>query len=107
MTKEQVLENLQSNARELSKLEYWFKTQGQSELSQYVCVKRLVNFKVQDIIESTLPEGIDVELSNLSLSLYSNMIKYRDEGIYTLADLYAAAYDSLPSIRHIIQNYLP
>ena len=107
MERNEVLEKLQDNARDISSLEEWFKSCGEQRLSEYACVWRLINFKVQDIVRSAALNEAKNLLNELRVYLCNRMEYYRDNRITALSELYGAAIDGLVKAESLLQDYLP
>lgn len=106
-TKEYVLKILYAKAREWSEREKTMLSAGQSELSQFFAVRRLVDFAVQDVInKSRVKSELDLNLEKLSTDLHNDMVFYRDNRISHIADLQAVAYVAFCEIKSIIKHYL-
>lgn len=73
MEKETLLEVLQGKARELSALEVWLQSNNQKRLAEYVAVRRLINFKVQKLIESVPQDKLEKALYCLDADLFSSL----------------------------------
>lgn len=106
MDREKILEKLQDSARELSAHEDWFKSAGQSKLSEYACVQRLINFKVQKIVSENSKEELENSFEELYIFLFNQMEYYRDNRIDALAELYGTAIDGLRKAQNIVCDYL-
>lgn len=106
MERNEVLEKLQNNAREISSLEEWFGSCGEKRLSEYACVWRLINFKVQEIVRSAALNEVENLLNELRVFLCNRMEYYRDNRITVLSELYGAAIDGLVNAECLLQDYL-
>ncbi len=106
MEKNEVLELLQNKAREDANREKWFQCNGEKRLAEYICIWRLVNFKVQDIISNTPQGEVGNTLMLLRVDLCSQMEHFRDNGLTSLAELYGAAMDCLFRVQDLIAHYL-
>lgn len=106
MTKEKVLELLQSQAREFSEKEELLKSNHQERLSEYVCIWRLVNFKVQDLISTTLSSDAKKVLSDFECDLCNQVEYFRYEKIDCLFELYCVALDGFYKVRKLLSDYL-
>lgn len=106
MEKAEVLELLREKARETASLEEWFRNYGESRLAEYASVMRLINFKVQRLVEVRTKGDLKTEISSLGLSLFSDMGTFRNHQMSRLAELYGVAYDSLLKLQSLIDDYL-
>lgn len=106
MDREKILEKLRDSARELSALEGWLQNAGQSKLAEYVCVQRLINFKVQSFVSEHSEDEIEGCFDELRIDLFTRMECYRDRRIDTLAELYGAAIDGVVKAQNIVYGYL-
>lgn len=107
MERNEILEKLQDNAREISSLEEWFKSNGESRLAEYASVWRLINFKVQEIVRSSALNEVKELVNELRVYLCTRMEFYRDNRIIGLCELYGAAVDGLVKAENLLQGYLP
>lgn len=99
MEKEKLLEVLQDKARELSALEVWLQGNNQKRLAEFVSVRRLVNFKVQKLVESVPQDNVKRALYCLDADLLSSLEYSLERQLTTLQDLYGVALDYLHNLR--------
>ena len=106
MEKYEVLEKLQDAAREIANLEKWLQSNGENRLAEYACVWRLINFKVQKLIDTMPQTELENALTDLQLDLFSQAEYYREHKITALQELYGAAMDGFIKTRNLISAYL-
>ena len=106
MKKEVILKALQENARHISELEDRMLNSCQTKLSELLFVKRIINFKVQDLVRESEEKELIEHIDDLEYSLFSSMTYHRDNKIMYIAELYAVAIDALLEYRTLVCNYL-
>jgi len=106
MKKDLILKELQENARYISELENKMLNSRQTKLSELLFVKRMINFKVQELVRESEEKDLIEHIDNLEYNLFSSMIYHRDNKIMYIAELYAVATDALLEYRTLVNNYL-
>lgn len=107
MEKEQVLELLQEKARQLVDLEKWLQDNNEKRLAEFVIVQRLVNFKIQDIIDNKPKSEVKMSMYCLHGDLLAGVERARKYQSTTLIDLYSAALDYYHTTYGLLGAYLP
>ena len=104
MKKEEQLNKLQERAREIYSYEEKMRFVNEKELSKYLAVKRLINFKVQNLIEENQDESnLNDELISLQNKLFSSMQYYKDNSLFCLEEFCGVALQELNYIVSILK----
>ena len=105
MEKEEVLEKLQESARELANKVEQFSYDKVNRLSEFVAIRRAVNFSIQDIIWKCSKSDISEKLTMLHYKIFDEMASNQQLGLISLAELSAVALSALYDYDALIRDY--